>query len=70
MIIKRDNFRNSFLIKLDGAGIKQIKSQELKHTYTTLLLKQGVNSKITCESLGHSDISFILKIYFHVLPNI
>lgn len=49
--------------------MKKIKTHNLRHTHTTILLKQGVNPKIISERLGYTDISLTLKIYSHVLPN-
>lgn len=43
--------------------------RDLRHTYATLLLKQGVNVKIVQELLGHTDISLTLNVYSHVLPD-
>ncbi len=69
MVIRRANFRNTFLRTIDNAGIKRIKFHDLRHTHATILLKQGVNPKIISERLGHTDISMTLRVYSHVLPN-
>jgi integrase len=42
---------------------------DLRHTWATLLLRQGVNPKFVQELLGHADISLTLNIYSHVLPD-
>ena len=43
-----------------------IRFHDLRHTNATLLLEQGVNSKVVQERLGHKDISTTLNIYSHV----
>src|SRR5215217_811450 len=48
----------------------QPRFHDLRHTCTTLLLKQGVNPKFVQERLGHADISLTLNVYSHVLPDI
>lgn len=45
---------------------KNIRFHDLRHTNATLLLQQGVNSKVVQERLGHKDISTTLNIYSHV----
>lgn len=45
---------------------KRVRFHDLRHTNATLLLQQGVNSKIVQERLGHKDIATTLNIYSHV----
>jgi integrase len=42
----------------------------LRHTQSTLLLKQGVHPKVVQERLGHPSITVTLDLYSHVLPSI
>lgn len=42
---------------------------DLRHTCATLLLSQGINSKVISDMLGHSDVGFTLSVYAHVLPS-
>ena len=42
---------------------------DLRHTAATLMLKEGINSKVVQERLGHADISLTLNTYSHVLPS-
>lgn len=52
--IKKNNFR-------------YIRFHDLRHTSATLLINQGVHSKIISERLGHSSISTTMNIYGHAL---
>lgn len=45
---------------------KRVRFHDLRHTNATLLLQQGVNSKVVQERLGHKDIATTLNIYSHV----
>ena len=48
---------------------KSFRFHDLRHTCATLLLRQGVNPKFVQELLGQADISLILNVYSHVLPD-
>ena len=41
---------------------------DLRHTRATLLLKAGIPVKLVSERLGHSNPSFTVTVYQHVLP--
>lgn len=40
---------------------------DLRHTYATKLIRQGVDIKTVSEQLGHSTVSFTLKTYVHTV---
>ena len=42
-----------------------IRFHDLRHSYATLMLRQGVNPKIVSTVLGHSCIAITLNIYSH-----
>jgi integrase len=50
------------------AGIPPIHFHDLRHTYATLALLNGVPVKVVSEVLGHKDIATTLRTYAHVLP--
>jgi integrase len=47
-----------------------IRWHDLRHTYATLLLGQGVHPKVVQEALGHSTIAITMDLYSHVSPNL
>ena len=47
-------------------GLQHIRFHDLRHSCTSLLLKNGVNLKLIQEWLGHSDISTTMNIYAHL----
>lgn len=51
-----------FLIEND---FPQIRFHDLRHTYATYMLANGINPKIVSTVLGHSTVSITLDIYSH-----
>lgn len=47
-------------------GIPETRFHDLRHTYATLALQQGVDVKTVSENLGHATVAFTLDIYAHV----
>jgi len=43
---------------------------DLRHTAATLLLRAGVNPKVTSERLGHSSVAFTMDVYSASLPDL
>jgi integrase len=65
----QDVLRQRFYPLLARAGLPRIRFHDLRHTASTLLLKQGVHAKIVSEMLGHATIAITLNLYSHVLPD-
>ncbi len=51
-----------------NAGLPVIRFHDLRHTHTTLLIKEGVPAKVVSERLGHATTAFTIETYQHVLP--
>lgn len=47
--------------------VKKIRLHDLRHSHTTLLLSNNIPIKDVSERLGHSDITFTLNVYAHML---
>ena len=47
-----------------------IRFHDLRHGAATLLLAQGVSARYITDLLGHSQVSFTLQTYAHVLPEV
>ena len=43
---------------------------DLRHTFATLMMTNGVHPKIVYEALGHSTVAITLDIYSHVTPGL
>ena len=63
------NLIRHFKIRLQRAGLPDIRFHDLRHTCATLLLRQGVHAKFVQELLGHGDVALTLNVYSHVLPD-
>ena len=47
-----------------------IRFHDLRHSTATILLAQGVPARYITELLGHSQVSFTMQTYAHVLPEV
>ena len=63
-----DSFSTQFGKLIRETQLPRIRIHDLRHTHATLMLKQGIHSKIVSERLGHSNIGITLDTYSHVLP--
>ncbi len=50
--------------------VKVIWLHDARHTYASLMLKQGIHPKIVQERLGHATIAVTLDTYSHVAPGL
>jgi integrase len=59
--------REHFYPALKASGAKQIRFHDLRHTYASILIKQGENLKYIQSQLGHANPSVTLNTYSHLL---
>lgn len=50
---------------LKDAGLPHIRFHDLRHTFATLALQNGVDMKTVSSMLGHYDAGFTLRTYTH-----
>jgi integrase len=62
--------RGSFIPLKKQAGVPDIRFHDLRHTAATLLLLEGVATKVVSEMLGNASIAITLNTCSHVLPTI
>ena len=55
---------------LKTTGLPRIRFHDLRHSAATLLLAQGVSARYISDLLGHSQVSFTMQTYAHVLPHV
>jgi len=58
---------HQFAEVLERSGLPHIRFHDLRHTYATLMLRNGVPAKIASSILGHSSIGITLNTYSHVV---
>jgi len=51
----------------NSSGVKQIRFHDLRHTYATLAIAQGLDIRLVAERLGHAHPSITLNVYAHIL---
>ena len=51
---------------VEQAGIPVTRFHDLRHTFATLELQQGIGMKTVSESLGHATTAFTMDVYGHV----
>ncbi|SFM43927.1 tyrosine-type recombinase/integrase [Salibacterium qingdaonense] len=50
--------------------VKEIRMYDLRHTHASMMLSEGVHSKIVSERLGHASVRTTLDVYSHITPGI
>ncbi len=69
-IIPHNMVRDHFHPTLRRAGIRRIRFHDLRHTYATLMISLGENTKLLQQQLGHSSITTTMDRYGHLLPEV
>jgi len=63
-----ESFSNLFQKLAADAGLPVIRLHDLRHSYATAALANGVPVKVLSQRIGHADVGVTLKIYAHVMP--
>ena len=64
--ISPDSVNNMLKRVLERAGIPKIRFHDLRHTFATIALQNGVDIKTVSSMLGHFSAGFTLDTYAHV----
>jgi integrase len=68
-MIDINNLRKRIFYKcLEKVGLRRIRIQDLRHTYSTLRISKGDNIKDVSKQLGHHSITITLDTYTHWMP--
>jgi len=54
---------------LQKAGLRESRFHDIRHTYASLLLSDGVAPVYVKEQMGHSSIQMTVDIYGHLIPS-
>lgn len=63
-------FTREFNRRVRDAGMERIRLHDLRHTFATLALKNGMHPKVVSDRLGHASVGITLDLYSHVTPAI
>jgi len=55
---------------LRAAGLPDIRPYDLRHSHATLLFLQCRDMELVSKRLGHDDVAFTWKTYYHLLPGV
>lgn len=50
---------------LSELGLPRVRFHDLRHSYATIMMKNGINPKIVSTVLGHSSVDITLDLYSH-----
>ncbi len=64
------NVSRTWAALLAGAGIRQIRLHDLRHSAASFMLAQGVDMKVVQTTLRHSRMSTTADLYTHVLEDV
>ncbi|MEP7152878.1 MAG: site-specific integrase [Nitrospira sp.] len=60
------NLRRGWYRCLEKADIRKVRFHDLRHTFVSLLIKQGAHPKYIQEQAGHSSIQVTMDTYGHL----
>ncbi len=65
-----DWFTREFNRRVRDSDLQRIRLHDLRHTFATLALKNGMHPKVVSDRLGHASVGITLDLYSHVTPAI
>ena len=65
--LHRNTITKQFHVRVRAAGIGHLRPHDLRHTYGSLLMSQGVPLKTISELMGHASIEVTADVYLHSL---
>ena len=68
--INPDNFYKEYKKIIKKAGVPKLTFHQLRHTFATLHLEEGISMKMLQKLLGHSSIKTTMDIYTHITSKI
>jgi integrase len=66
--LEERNERHVFKRLLEKAELRQIRLQDLRHTFASLLLQQGESIVYVKDQLGHASVQITVDTYRHLIP--
>jgi integrase len=66
--LRPDSVSHAFARIAKGAGLSEAHLHTLRHSYGSVLIKQGIHLKVIQELMGHSSVKVTGDIYSHILP--
>lgn len=69
--IQRRNVNRTLfnMLKSSGCECQNASPHDLRHTFGSELIRNGIDVKVVSELLGHKDIQTTYNIYIHILQS-
>jgi integrase len=67
--MEQNYIRRQFKRVLQKAGLREIRFHDIRHTFASLLLTDGVSPVYVKEQMGHKSIQMTVDIYGHLIPS-
>jgi integrase len=68
-VLDQSNLTNyQFLPCLDRAGVRRFRFHDLRHTFGSLLIRDGASLAYVKDQMGHSSIQVTVDTYGHLIP--
>ncbi len=67
-MLNRESFRSALNQCTKKAGLRQVRTHSLRHSYATIRLMKGHNVGDVSYQLGHSSIKITYDVYAHWMP--
>ena len=67
-VLEAARITRTFQHDLKAASLPPIRLHDLRHTFATLALEQGVPMKAVQSALGHSTVAVTMDVYGHITP--
>lgn len=64
-LLHPDTVTRRFNKLVDRAGVPRIRLHDVRHTYATMALDNGVDPKVVSDRIGHANMAYTLTIYTH-----
>jgi integrase len=62
------SFSPTFDRLVERAGVRRIRMHDVRHTYASLALRNGMYPLELSERLGHTTVSITMDVYAHLIP--
>ncbi len=66
--LNQNRIRLKFFRLLKGAGVRQVRFHDLRHSFALLLLQNGESPVYVKDQMGHSSIQVTVDLYGHLIP--
>ncbi len=67
--LSENSIRHWFKKCIRKSGVSKIRFHDIRHTYASMLLKNGADPAYVAKQLGHSSLRMVYEVYGHYMDN-